>query len=77
MSSRHEEMSNAIIFYINEWTSFRVPEGYQTPDRGTVTVSRRGIVNVRLAWHNGVVWDGNDGWIALVNSIRDLLLTLC
>ena len=77
MSSRHEEMSNAIIFYINEWTSFRVPEGYQTPDRGTVTVSRRGIVNVRLAWHNGVVWDGNDGWIVLVNSIRDLLLTLC
>jgi hypothetical protein len=74
---RHEEMSNAIIFYINGWTAFRLPQGRQAPDMGTVTVSRRGIVNVRLGWHNGVEWDGNDEWIALVNSIRDFLLTLC
>jgi hypothetical protein len=74
---RHEEMSNAIIFYISDWTTFFVPDGYQAPDMGTVTVSRRGIVNVRLGWHNGVVWDGNEGWVALVDSVRDFLLTLC
>lgn len=74
---RHEEMSNAVIFYINDWTTFRLPRECQAPDMGTVTVSRRGIVNVRLGWHNGVSWEGNEEWVALVDSVRDFLLTLC
>lgn len=74
---RHDEMSNAIIFYIKSWAAFRLPCGAAKPDMGTVTVSRRGVVNVRLAWHDGVEWTGNDVWIALVNEIRDFLLTMC
>ena len=74
---RHEEMSNAIIFYINAWTAFELPPGHQPPDMGTVTVSRRGVVNVRLGWHNGVEWEGNSEWTGLVDKIRDFLLTLC
>ena len=75
---RHEEMSNAIIFYINDWGSFPVAaELGPNPDMGTVTVSRRGVVNVRLGWHDGVVWTGNEGWNRLVDSIRDYLLQLC
>ncbi len=76
---RHEEMSNAIIFYINDWSSFPVATeaGGVKPDMGTVTVSRRGVVNVRLGWHDGVEWVGNDSWIRLVDSIRDCLLGLC
>ena len=74
---RHEEMSNSIIFYINAWDSFHLPAGYSNPDMGTVTVSRRGVVNVRLGWHDGVEWTGNADWVALVDEIRDLLLTLC
>jgi hypothetical protein len=74
---RHEEMSNAIIFYINGWALFRLPPNRQAPDMGTVTVSRRGVVNVRLGWHDGVEWEGNEEWIVLVDSIRDFLLTLC
>ena len=70
-------MSNAIIFYINSWDAFQLPNGYTKPDMGTVTVSRRGVVNVRLGWHDGVEWEGNETWVALVNSIRDFLLTLC
>ena len=41
--SRHEEMSNSIIFYINSWENFALPGGRPKPDMGTVTVSRRGI----------------------------------
>ena len=74
---RHEEMSNAVVFYINTWTAFRLPPGRVQPSMGTVTVSRRGVVNVRLGWHDGVEWEGNDEWIALVDEIRDFLLTLC
>ncbi len=75
---RHEEMSNAIIFYINDWGSFPVAaEGTAKPDMGTVTVSRRGVVNVRLEWHDGVEWTGNEGFVRLVDSIRDFLLGLC
>jgi hypothetical protein len=70
-------MSNAIIFYISSWDNFHLPSGYAKPDMGTVTVSRRGVVNVRLGWHDGVVWNGNDAWVALVDEIRDFLLTLC
>ena len=78
---RHEEMSNAIIFYINDWVAFPMAgdasEGRSKPDMGTVTVSRRGVVNVRLGWHDGVEWTGNDAWIRLVDAIRDCLLELC
>ena len=80
---RHEEMSNAIIFYINDWSAFPVvaemmlQNGRPKPDMGTVTVSRRGVVNVRLGWHDGVEWTGNDGWVRLVDAIRDCLLELC
>jgi hypothetical protein len=80
---RHEEMSNAIIFYINDWSAFPVSWDSDTtgrskkPDMGTVTVSRRGVINVRLGWHDGVEWTGNDGWVVLVNAIRDRLLELC
>ena len=70
-------MSNAVVFYINSWVAFKLPEGREPPDMGTVTVSRRGVINVRLGWHSGVVWDGNQEWIGLVNGIRDFLLTLC
>ena len=75
---RHEEMSNAIIFYIHDWGPFPVAaEIGPKPDMGTVTVSRRGVVNVRLGWHDGVEWTGNDGWVRLVDAIRDCLLGLC
>ena len=76
---RHEEMSNAIIFYINDWSPFAIPVDNVSakPDMGTVTVSRRGVVNVRLGWHDGVEWTGNEDWIRLVDSIRDCLLQLC
>ena len=81
---RHEEMSNAIIFYITDWAAFsgfiaQPSDGdrVQMPDMGTVTVSRRGVVNVRLGWHDGVVWTGNELWIRLVDLIRDKLLDLC
>ncbi len=78
---RHEEMSNAVIFYINDWGVFSSAIGdsaaSQRPDMGTVTVSRRGVVNVRLGWHDGVEWTGNGCWVRLVDSIRDYLLDLC
>ncbi len=80
---RHEEMSNTIIFYINDWAAFPVvaemlaTDGRPKPDMGTVTVSRRGVVNVRLGWHDGVEWTGNDGWVRLVDAIRDFLLDVC
>jgi hypothetical protein len=81
---RHEEMSNAVIFYISDWGIFPLSWGddaavgrAKKPDMGTVTVSRRGVVNVRLGWHDGVEWTGNGGWIELVDAIRDRLLELC
>jgi len=35
------------------------------------------VVNVRFGWHDGVDWENNDEWLALVDSIRDVLLGLC
>lgn len=70
-------MSNAVIFYIRAWHAFDLPRGRAKPDIGTVTVSRRGVVNVRLGWHDGVEWTGNEEWVALVDRIRDFILTLC
>jgi len=66
-----------VIFYINSWDTFSLSSGHTKPDMGTVTVSRRGVVNVRLGWHDGVDWEGNSEWVALVDSVRDFLLTLC
>jgi hypothetical protein len=62
-------MSNAVIFYINSWDAFRLSQGHAKPDMGTVTVSRRGVINVRLGWHDGVDWEGHDEWVALESAV--------
>lgn len=74
--SRHEELSNAIIFYIHEWSQFDVPKD-KAPDQGTISVSRRGVVNLRYTWHDGVEWVDNDAWMRLTDSIRAFLLRMC
>ena len=71
---RHDEMSNAVLFYINDWTYLGID---QFPDMCMVSVSRRGVINVRLGWHGGVEWTGNDRWTALVDKVRDFINTLC
>jgi hypothetical protein len=71
---RHDELSNAVLFYINEWSFF----GFQrVPDMCMVSVSRRGVMNVRLGWHSGVDWEDNKEWIELVDAVRDFITTLC
>jgi hypothetical protein len=72
---RHDELSNAVLFYINGW-SF-LGDRANLPDMCMVSVSRRGVMNVRLGWHSGVEWAGNAEWIALVNAVRDFVNTLC
>jgi hypothetical protein len=73
---RHDELSNAVLFYINEW-SFFGDLAKHIPDMCMVSVSRRGVMNVRLGWHSGVEWAGNAEWIALVDAVRDFVITLC
>jgi hypothetical protein len=73
---RHDELSNAVLFYINEW-SFFGDLAKHIPDMCMVSVSRRGVMNVRLGWHSGVEWTGNAEWIALVDAVRDFVNTLC
>lgn len=73
---RHEELSNAVIFYITDWTAFNVPKDCW-PAQGTISVSRRGVVNARYTWHDGVEWTGNDVWVALTDSVRAFLLRMC
>ena len=77
---RHDEMSNAVLFYINDWASLLLEPTTTTaerPDMCMVSVSRRGVMNVRLGWHTGVEWTGNGEWIALVDRVRDFVGTLC
>jgi hypothetical protein len=77
---RHDEMSNAVLFYINDWKYLLLQEGrglLPPPDMCMVSVSRRGVINVRLGWHGGAEWVGNDVWIALVDKVRDFINTLC
>lgn len=75
---RHDEMSNAVLFYINDFQAFlETADSPSFPDMCMVSVSRRGVMNVRLGWHAGVVWTGNDEWIALVDKVRDFVSTLC
>jgi hypothetical protein len=71
---RHDELSNAVLFYINTW-SFFGPR--RVPDMCMVSVSRRGVMNVRLGWHSGVEWEDNKEWIDLVDAVRDFVNTLC
>ena len=71
---RHDEMSNAVLFCINDWSHFGTA---QPPDMCMVSVSRRGVVNARLGWHSGVEWAGNDEWLALVDAVRDFVNLLC
>ena len=73
---RHEELSNAIIFYINDFTTLDVARD-RAPDLGTISVSRRGVVNARFTWHDGVEWTGNDVWVRLADSVKAFLLTIC
>jgi hypothetical protein len=71
---RHDELSNAVLFYINTWSCFG-PR--RVPDMCMVSVSRRGVMNVRLGWHSGVEWEDNKEWIDLVDAVRDFVNTLC
>jgi hypothetical protein len=32
---------------------------------------------VRLGWHGGVEWVGNETWTMLVDKVRDFINTLC
>jgi hypothetical protein len=73
---RHEELSNAIIFYINDFKTLDVAKE-NAPDLGTISVSRRGVINARFTWHDGVEWTGNDLWIRLTDSVKDFLLRIC
>jgi hypothetical protein len=74
--NRHEELSNAIIFYINDFAAFNMPSD-RAPDRATVSVSRRGVVNARYTWHDGVEWVDNASWVSLTESVRAFLLRMC
>ena len=73
---RHEELSNAIIFYIHDWKNFDVPR-QMAPDLGTVSISRRGVINARFTWHDCVEWTGNETWITLTNSVKEFIRQLC
>jgi hypothetical protein len=73
---RHEELSNAIIFYIHDWKKLDVPK-QMAPDLGTVSISRRGVINARFTWHDGVEWTGNDVWIRLTDSVKEFIKQLC
>lgn len=76
---RHDEMSNAVLFYINDWTYLgQATAQTPPPDMCMVSVSRRGVINVRLGWHSGVEWaGGNEVWITLVDKVRDFINSLC
>jgi hypothetical protein len=72
--NRHDEISNAVLFYINSWSHF-APR--RAPDMCMVSVSRRGVINARLGWHHGVEWEDTDEWIGLVDAVRDFVNSLC
>jgi hypothetical protein len=42
-----------------------------------VSVSRRGVMNVRLGYRDGMTWQDNAGWLQLVDKIRDFVACLC
>jgi hypothetical protein len=73
---RHEELSNAIIFYVKDWSDFDIPKD-RAPDQGTISVSRRGVVNARFTWHDGSEWEDNATWVRLTESVRLFLLRMC
>ena len=73
-----QELSNAIIFYIHSWEPFAhaLPTHLPAPSMGTISVSRRGVVNVRFAWHDGVLWTEDTAWVKLAEAVRDFLLEI-
>jgi hypothetical protein len=73
--TRYDEMSNAVLFHINDWSYFAPRSEF--PEMCLVSVSRRGVINARLGWHHGVEWAGNDEWLSLVDAVRDFLNSLC
>jgi hypothetical protein len=74
--TRHEELSNAVLFKITDWSHFK-PSFQSFPDLCLVSVSRRGVINARLGWHAGVEWTGNEEWLRLVDAVRDFVHLMC
>ena len=74
--TRTDEMSNAVLFHITDWSYF-MPLPCPAPHSGMVSVSRRGVMNVRFGYHDGMTWQNNAGWVQLVDKIRDFVACLC
>ena len=74
--TRTDDMSNAVLFHITDWSYF-MPLPCRAPHTGMVSVSRRGVMNVRLGYRDGMTWQDNAGWLQLVDKIRDFVACLC
>lgn len=81
IGSRCEELCNVVPFSISDWAAasrvLEFPADVDTPSTATVSVTRKGILTLRLTWVKGIPWTDNAPLVRIAETIarfvRDLV----
>ena len=71
---RHEELCNVIVFYVTDWSVFRLPD-WHPPRTTTVSLTRKGTMTVRMTW-NGIDWDENETYYNVTRELASFVRSL-
>ena len=85
LCSRCEEMCNVVPFNIIRWeamiahlalTDDPLVAAIVPPDTAMVSVTRRGVLTLRLTWTVGTLWTENDGFLRITEALGRFLHSL-
>lgn len=79
--SRLEELCNVVLFQVSDWSAMQLQLGMEAwehvPASTTVSVSRRGVVTVRLTWREvGRPWEDNTDLVDVTDRLTRFIRTL-
>ena len=71
---RCEELCNVVSFSIRSWKDAALdlpgfPSSLEAPNTATVSVTRRGVMTVRLTWVRGVEWTCNSALLSVADCL--------
>ena len=72
LCSRCEELCNVVPFAITDWDAAGRALDFPAidpPDTATVSVTRRGVMTLRLTWVSGIAWTSNAAVVRIAETI--------